>query len=205
MRFLAAVFCLLLNVNNMLSATELKVAVSGFSGIQREAFLTLANDFQQLNPNIKVSFVLTEDTVFKDRLNDWLSQHNEFDLVVWHAGERLRDIAQKGYVHPISAIWEKEHYDNYFSLAMSQAVSLNNVPYGIPISTYQWGLYYNKSVFRQYQLTEPANWNEFIGLIEKLNARDIIPVTLASGSGWPVAGWYEYLNLRINVWARSKD
>ena len=35
-------------------------------------------------------------------------------------------------------------------------------------------------------------------LLETLKANNIIPLTLASGSGWPILGWYEYLNLRIN-------
>lgn len=178
--------------------TELRVAVSGFSGIQREAFLTLAQDFHTLHPQIKVSFVLTEDSIFKNRLHDWLAQHNEFDLVVWHAGERLKTIAKAGYVHPIKDVWEQGQYNNYFSSAMLQACSYNDVPYGIPISTYQWGFYYNKSLFEQHKLKEPNTWDEFMSLIHTLKTLDIVPITLASGSGWPIAGWYEYLNLRVN-------
>ena len=104
MRLLAAFLGVILSFTTFAKPTEHKVAVSGFSGIQREAFLTLANDFQQQHPEIRVSFVLTEDKIFKNRLNDWLSQHNEFDLVVWHAGERLRELAAQGFVHPINDV-----------------------------------------------------------------------------------------------------
>lgn len=195
-------YCLIIGIPFLVLAaapkTELKVAVSGFSGIQREALLTLASDFTAIHPDINVNFVLTEDTIFKDRLNDWLTQQGEFDLVIWHAGERLKEIARRGHVLSVQTIWEQGQFDNYFSVEMRAASSFNGEVYGIPISTYQWGFYYNRTVFSRFSLTEPENWNQFILLLKKLKSNGIVPIALASGSGWPVAGWYEYLNLRLN-------
>lgn len=174
------------------------MAVSGFSGIQREAFLTLASDFHLKHPDISVKFVLSEDKIFKNRLNDWLSQHGELDLVIWHGGERLKEIAKPGYVKSLSEIWKNGQFDDYFSTAMRIASSLGDTPYGIPISTYQWGFYYNRAVFREHNIQEPVTWDEFIEILTILKARGVVPITLASGSGWPIVGWYEYLNLRLN-------
>lgn len=199
MKFITAFFCWLIICNSAFGQTvEIKIAVSGFSGIQREAFLTLADDFHLQHPDISVKFVLTEDKIFKDRLNDWLKQHGELDLVVWHGGERLKEIAKPGFVKSLSEIWEKGHFDDYFSSAMQKASSLNNIPYGIPISTYQWGFYYNRQIFDRHNIQEPATWDEFLEVLTTLKAQGIVPITLASGSGWPIVGWYEYLNLRLN-------
>lgn len=191
-------FYLFVNASAWSAVTELKIAVSGFSGVQREALLTLGSDFQRANPDIKIHFILTEDTIFKDRLNDWLSQRGEFDLVIWHAGQRLKDIASRGYALSLQEIWQEGTFDDYFSAAMKEACSYQGKPYGIPISTYQWGFYYNRSVFEKHNLNEPDNWAEFVQLLANLKHQGIDPITLASGSGWPVVGWYEYLNLRLN-------
>lgn len=195
---MAAMCCLVINTWAFATVSELKVAVPGFSGTQREAYLNLAHDFEKQNPDVKVSFILVEDTIFKDRLNEWLSEQGQFDLLVWHAGERLKTIARQGYVLPLADVWENGRFNNYFSDAIREVSSFNEVPYGVPISTYQWGFYYNLSLFERLELKEPETWVEFIKLLEALKSQNIIPLTLASGSGWPILGWYEYLNLRIN-------
>lgn len=178
--------------------TTLKIAVSGFSGIQREAFLTLARNFEHHYPRYKVAFILMEDHNIKSNLPNWLAGERDFDLAVWHAGEPLKAISQKRLLHPITTQWKQNGYDKFFSDSMKQACSSDGEIYGLPISMYQWGFYYSKKVFNRLKLKEPQNWQEFLTILATLKQHDIVPLQLASKSNWPVAGWYEYLNLRLN-------
>ena len=57
---------------------------------------------------------------------------------------------------------------------------------------------YNKDLFAKYGLSEPQTWEEFLLICEKLKSQGITPIVLGSKDDWPVAGWFDYLNLRLN-------
>ena len=45
---------------------------------------------------------------------------------------------------------------------------------------------------------EPQTWEEFLDAIDKLNAIDVDPITIGTRYRWTAAGWFDYLNMRVN-------
>ncbi len=68
----------------------------------------------------------------------------------------------------------------------------------IPISWYPWGIYYNKSVFRELGLEVPGTWDQFIELCENLKNGGYFPISLMTKIKWPSTLWFDYLNIEMN-------
>jgi raffinose/stachyose/melibiose transport system substrate-binding protein len=70
--------------------------------------------------------------------------------------------------------------------------------YGVPTSGVQPEVFfYNKDIFKQYNLNPPQTWNEFLSVVNTLKQHNIIPIALAGGSKWPYLMYAEFLTDRI--------
>jgi len=68
----------------------------------------------------------------------------------------------------------------------------------IPVSWYPWGIYYDKSVFSELNLSVPETWEQFLDLCEELKLEGYSPVSLMTKIKWPSTVWFDYLNIRMN-------
>lgn len=68
----------------------------------------------------------------------------------------------------------------------------------MPMSYYQWGIYYRKSIFEKLNLSEPKTWEEFLHVCSVLKQQNIVPITIGTKYNWPAAAWFDYLDLRLN-------
>jgi len=169
------------------------------SGDQRGVFNRQVRLFERENPGIEVVVREMEQEYYKGNVAKWLeASTSQSDVLYWFGGAKLRWFAAKGWVEPLDDLWKREHFDDVFTPSAKSAVVAGDKVYGLPIAYYQWGFYYRKSIFKQYKLQPPQTWDEFIALGERLKANGITPVALGSADRWPVAGWFDYLDLRLN-------
>ena len=60
-------------------------------------------------------------------------------------------------------------------------------------------MFYRKDLFEKAGITgEPKTWDEFLDACKKLKAAGIAPIAVAGRDAWTLAGWFDYLDLRIN-------
>lgn len=177
---------------------ELNIAYSGYAGQQRDAFVSVAHEFQRRNHHISINFKTQKDEDFKANLEQWLAREKYLDAVIWHAGERLFKHVRRGQVSPLTDLWREENLEGQFSPAMQQLVRYREEFYAVPITYYQWGFYYKKSNFARNNVEAPRNWEEFTRVLGTLKRRGQTPLSLGSASVWPIAAWFEFLNLNIN-------
>jgi multiple sugar transport system substrate-binding protein len=78
-------------------------------------------------------------------------------------------------------------------------VTADGKQYGVPYTYYQWGIYYRKDLFANAGVTEPPKtWDEYLAACEKIKASGVEPIVIGSKDLWPTAGWFDYINLRLN-------
>lgn len=175
------------------------------SGDQRGVFNRQARLFEKENPDIEVVIRDKEQEYYKINMEKWLAAKDpQSDILYWFGGTKLRWFVAKGWIEPVTDLWRRQGYDKTFTRAAKLAVSTEDQVYGLPVSYYQWGFYYRKSIFRQLNLEPPKTWGEFIELGAVLKGKGITPVALGSSDRWPVAGWFDYLDLRVNGLAFHK-
>ena len=72
----------------------------------------------------------------------------------------------------------------------------------MPTVYYSWGMFYRKDLFTKAGIAgEPKTWAEFMEANKKLKAAGISPIAVGGRDAWTLAGWFDYLDLRINGYA----
>jgi len=191
-------FGLLLCSPVALFAETLEVGILNNSGTQRSFYTGFAREFERRHPTIQVEFLFKNDADYKASLGDWFARGEGPQVLNWQGGERLFQYVRQGYVASISGLWQNRGLSDTFTTGAKGAVTLEGTQYGVPISYYQWGFYFRKSLFDDLNLRPPRNWEEFLAVCERLKREGIVPITMGATNHWPTAAWFDYLNLRIN-------
>lgn len=176
----------------------LNVAVLVASKGQRMAYEHLAIEFEKQHPDIHINYLSQNDNHYKHSIHQWLTQTKGLDVLYWQAGLRLNQIAAQGLLEPLDELWQAQHWQKHFPKGIQAIIRQDDHIYGLPYSYYQWGFYYKKSLFSQLNITAPQTWAEFITVCEKLKSSGVTPIVVGGKGLWPIASWFDYLNLRIN-------
>lgn len=178
--------------------TDLSVSLMVASSEQRAAFQELSRRFEAENPGTRVHWIARDDAGYKAMLTHWLTDPKGPDVVYWHAGTRLRQIAEAGLLAPLDDLWEEQGFNSAYTEAVRSKVSYRGSVYGMPYSYYQWGFYYRQSVFEELGLSVPETWNDLLEFCGEARARNIPPIVIGTKHDWMAAAWFDYINLRLN-------
>jgi len=164
---------------------------------QRTAWIRIINEFSKANPDVTVTHRGYRWERYKQDFTARLHS-GQADIAFWYAGERLRDAVEKKLLVPLDDDTVALLKKNKFSPATLESTRIDGEVYGFPLYYYPWGFVYRKSLFQSLGLEPPATWNDFQRVCEHLKAANVSPIGLGAANSWPAAGWFDYLDLRIN-------
>jgi multiple sugar transport system substrate-binding protein len=147
---------------------------------------------------VTMNSVATEQ--FRAQLSTYLSSATPPDVLTWYAGSVANSYAAEGLLLDVSDLWTGDGACAGFSDALrSLSTSASGQAIFVPTTYYWWSVFYKKSAFATWGVEPPTTWDGFIALCDQLKARGIHPLTNGIGTTpWMAAGWFDYLNLRIN-------
>lgn len=175
----------------------MRIGLSISNSAQRIAYYSLISDFEIAHPDIKIKVTAFTSEVYKEKFPTLLSTKS-FDILYWHAGQRLYEFIQQQQVASISNLYQKEKLFEIFDTSVISSISTQEEVYALPTSYYQIGFYYNVSLFNKLGLVKPDTWKQFLNICDQLKANNITPIFIGTKSNWPATAWFDYLNLRIN-------
>jgi multiple sugar transport system substrate-binding protein len=179
------------------SARDLVMNANTSDPAQKKAMEDLIADFEAAYPDIDVKFNLYDHEAFKVAMRNFLVSGAP-DLITWNAGNRMKVFVDLGLLEDVSDVWKAEGLYEKMPAVVS-ASSVDGKQYGVPYAYYAWGFYYRKDLFDKAGITEtPKTWDELLAVGAKLKAAGITPVTIGTKDLWPTAGWFDFLNMRIN-------
>ncbi len=162
----------------------------------RAAFERVVQDFQAAHPDVEVALRVHDHEAFKPAIRQFL-MFDAPDVVTWYAGNRMRFFVDRGLFEDVSDIWKEQGLERSMASSLD-IMSVEGKQYGIPYTHYQWGIFYRKDLFQRHGLGVPATWEAFLAACETLRDNGITPITIGTKPLWPAAGWFDYLNMRIN-------
>lgn len=137
------------------------------------------------------------DAAYERDVDQWLTTGSDVpDILFWHASQNLFYYTKQGGVLPLTAWWKHAKLDKNFA-RVKHGVSDGGEVYALPISYYPWGFFYKKSLVDKFGGV-PNSWDAFLLQCRKLKAAGITPIGLGALNAWPVAAWFDYLDLRLN-------
>ena len=179
------------------SADQLKIITSTSDPGQPEALQELIDRFQAANEDVQVELTINGSEEHKTAIRNFL-QAEPPDLTTWYAGARMRIFSDKGLFADLTELWEQEGLAEAMASSDGLVRGSDGKVYGLPYTYYQWGIYYRKDVLDANGISEPASWQDIIDACKTLRANGIEPIAIGTKYLWTAAGWFDYLNLRIN-------
>jgi multiple sugar transport system substrate-binding protein len=201
MKILLATIIIIFTLNPVvvLSKTSLKIGLLIGNSKQRNSYYNLAEQFNAQYPDISINYMVANDTSYKSKIEKWLTGQEEGpDVLYWQAGERLFSYVKQDLIEPIDDLWKQESWDESFAQGIKDTIIFKNVAYALPFAYYHWGFYYKKTLFNRLNIQTPTTWEELLNACDILKKNDIYPILIGSNNHWRTAGWFDYLNLRIN-------
>ncbi|MES2665219.1 MAG: extracellular solute-binding protein [Pseudomonadota bacterium] len=160
------------------------------------AMETLIADFEAANPEIDVQFQNFDHEGYKTAIRNFLTTDIP-DVANWYAGNRMAPFVSAGQFMDVTDVWEKNGLND--SLASAKAsMTIDGKQWGVPYTYYQWGIYFNKDVYKAAGVEVPKNWAEFVSNCEKFSAAGIDCLTTGTSALWPGAGIFDLINMRTN-------
>jgi multiple sugar transport system substrate-binding protein len=162
----------------------------------KKAMQQLIDDFQKANPGITVKWNNFDHEGYKAAINNFLKA-NPPDVAAWYAGNRMAPQVKAGLFEDVTDVWDKNGLNDSLKSA-APSMTIDGKKWGVPYTYYQWGIYYRADIFKQQGIEPPKTWADLIAACAKLKAAGITPFAIGILQKWPAAGWFDYLDLRVN-------
>ena len=162
----------------------------------KAAFEAVVKKFQAENPDITVKMNIYDHESYKASIRNWLTSAPP-DVALWYSGERMRQFVEPGLLADVSALFTPE-MKAQFSPKVLDTVTIDGKQWGVPYSYYQWGIYARTDLLKKAGVGDVKTWDDLIAACDKLKAAGIAPIDLGSKDLWPTAGWFDYIDLRLN-------
>jgi multiple sugar transport system substrate-binding protein len=140
---------------------------------------------------------------YQEHALDYL-QGTPDDLFTWATGYRMRFFVQKGLILPIDEVWAA--VKGNFTPGLAGAVTGDDGRvYGIPVDSYPWAMFYRKSIWTAHGYEVPTTWDQLLALCARMKQDGLTPIAFGDMDGWPAAGFFDMLNLRLNGYQFHMD
>lgn len=162
----------------------------------KAAFEAAVKQFEAENPGVTVQMNVYDHESYKSSIRNWLTSAPP-DVALWYSGARMRQFVTPGLLEDVSALFTPEARGQ-FAPKVLDTVTVDGKQWGVPYSYYQWGLFARTDLLKKAGVGEIKTWDDLLGACDKLRAAGIEPVDLGSKDLWPTAGWFDYIDLRLN-------
>ena len=169
----------------------------------KAAFQKLIDDFKAAHPDVEVEWNLFDHEGYKTSIRNFLTAEAP-DVAGWYAGNRMAPFVKAGLFADVSDVWAENGLDDTLGSAAA-SMTIDGKKWGVPYTYYQWGIYYRADIFKDLGIAPPKTWDELLAACAKLQENDITPFTIGTKYLWTAAGWFDYLNLRVNGYEFHND
>ncbi|WP_062305735.1 ABC transporter substrate-binding protein [Alicyclobacillus sendaiensis] len=169
-------------------------------GPMQQIAQTATNAFNTSQHKIKANIIFFSNDAYKQKIQIAMGANTPPDLIYGWGGGILKTYVDAHKVIPLDTFLKANPaYKNKFFPSVWGNVTINGHIYGVPEGggTQPEFLFYNKDIFKQYDLPVPATWNQLINDVKALKNHGVIPIALGARDEWPDLMWLMYLTDRI--------
>lgn len=158
---------------------------------------TSIDRFMKDNPNYDVEVVPVQNDAYKQKLTIAMSSGKTPDIYISWTGGPMIEYIKANHCADITEYMNKDNYkDKFMDAAIAQA-TYNGKIYGVPVENVSIaGVFYNKDIFKKYNLSEPKTVTDLEKICDTLKANNITPFALANATKWTGSMYYQYLATR---------
>jgi multiple sugar transport system substrate-binding protein len=149
----------------------------------------------------KASLNTVAAETFRTQLPTYLTSANPPDVYTWYPGSVADAYAKKNLLLDLDEAWSSSpDLKRYTKALHTLCTASSGKKVFVPNTYYWWGMFYRKSNFAKWGVSEPTSWDGFLDLCDKLKSKGVAPIGLGAGGNtpWVASAWFDYLDIRIN-------
>lgn len=149
----------------------------------KEILQQLVDSFNESHPDTKIVITAPADagTVLKTRL----AKNDIPDIVALGGDNNYKELQSAGVLADLSGEdFVTKVQDSYLQMVYDVNANKEQVAYGIPYATNASGVLYNVDKFKKLGLTVPKTWDEFMTVVDKIEAANEVPFLLTYKDSW---------------------
>jgi len=160
---------------------------------------TVIEEFNRRNPNIKATLAIFGEQL-RDLIKPALNSGEGPDFFGYDTGPGyLGVLVSSGLALDLTPYSEKYRWNTRFLDWALTLTTYNDRLFGIANEVEMLGVFYNKKMFSDLNLTPPNNtYQEFLDICKKLESAGILPVLLDDRDQWP---GFHYESIWMNTFA----
>jgi len=147
---------------------------------ESEIFTPLINQYQQLNPNIKITYQKMSPQNYREKLIARSKNKQGPDIFRYH-NTWLPEI--KEVVSPLPpAVMSNSEFEKTFYPVHQKDLKVGNYYYGLPLEIDGLVLFYNNNMFKKAGVsTIPSTWDDITEIVPRLTVKDRTGKLITSG------------------------
>jgi raffinose/stachyose/melibiose transport system substrate-binding protein len=142
--------------------------------------------FKEQHPEIKVNAtVVSNGDEYLNKISTAMAAGQTPDIFqTWMSG-RLKPFVDAGRVLPLDAAIEKNPIlKKTVNKSFLDTATFDGKVYAIPNSLTAEVVFYNKAIFRKYNLSVPKTWNDLMNIVKTLRSNGVVPMSLGNSDPW---------------------
>jgi raffinose/stachyose/melibiose transport system substrate-binding protein len=170
----------------------------------RSLLQSIIDEFEAANPGVTIEWTNLENEALKAKIATEMQAGNPPDLFQSWGGGVLAQQVEAGMARAIDA--DIADWKDTMNPGAMSIYQVDGVQYGIPYNFGLVGFWYNKDLFAEAGISEPATtWGQFLTDVQKLKDAGITPISVGAGDKWPAMFYWAYLALRAGGQAALEE
>lgn len=176
-----------------------------FTGDLNQGIFKLSEVINDKLKSINLVVTALEHEEFKTNIRIQLDSGNPPDLFSYWAGARTNYLIEQEKIIPISDEFESTINPLDFDEVIINACSYKGKLYMLPLTRHFVGFFYNKEIFKKYNINVPTDWETLLVAAERVKQNGLIPFSLGAKNRWPAQLWFDYILLRTAGYNYRED
>ncbi|HSI97912.1 MAG TPA: extracellular solute-binding protein [Gaiellaceae bacterium] len=163
-------------------------------GAEQEAVEGILDGFRELYPNVDVTYIPAGDELVT-RLSTAIEGGNPPDLATVAQPGTVADFASRGVIQPLD--FAEDRATDNLGESVVETGSVDGTLYGILVKAINKStVWYNVQAFEDAGVEPPETWDEFLEVVQTLNASGIPAYSLGGADGWTLTDQFENIYIR---------
>ena len=159
-------------------------------------FNEVIESFEAENPDINISMQTYANEAYKTAIQVGIASSEPPDIYFNWAGDDSFRYVREGQAADLTEYAERDGWGE-LAPGATAAFSLDGEVYGVPMQQLSKYFYYNKAIFEREGLSEPATFDELLGLCKTLKDKGITPISFGNSERWPGVHYLTIFNQKV--------
>ncbi|PLS01135.1 extracellular solute-binding protein [Neobacillus cucumis] len=170
----------------------------GSSNAQFSIVKNIISDYEKQHPDVKIETEILNPDQYRDKLKVLASSNELPDIGMTWSDGFIKPYVDGGMLEPLDDVVNKDpDLKDAFIPGVKESYAVDGKTYGLPLELNISYVFYNKEIFKKYNLEVPKTFEEYKNVVKTLAKNGVTPATVGAKDGWPASFWFMYLADRI--------